>query len=179
MMSRVLKCLLALGLLVGCGSSESASGKTRGDTGDGGPAAGGNAVMSGSGGSIGAAGKPTSAGGTGGVIGSGGVSGGQSSGGAMSTGGAPSGGGAASGGSAPSSGGAGGAGGDVSCDPRKILCKRVAPECGQMEVPSVEGSCYGPCVAIGKCACTAAEECPDSSQYTCNRSSAHCTPYLL
>lgn len=129
----MLECVLALGLLVGCSSSETASGKTGHDTSDGGPAAGGTSSAAG-GASV------TSAGGATGI---------------------------------------GGGAGDVSCDPRKILCKRVAPECGTMEVPSVDGSCYGPCVAISQCACSVAEECPDSNQYTCNKSAAHCTPYLL
>jgi len=167
---------LAAGLLLGCGSSESATGTAGNHDGDGGPAsggaspgAGGSAAGSSGGRSTGGAGAPSAGGSTGasgasGTTGSGGASGGQSSGGAASTGGGT---------------GSGGGTGDVSCDPRKILCKRVAPECGTMEVPSVEGSCYGPCVAIGRCTCTSAEECPDSNQYTCNRSAAHCTPYLL
>ncbi|HEX7668812.1 MAG TPA: hypothetical protein VF395_04480 [Polyangiaceae bacterium] len=173
MTSTVLKSVLCLGLLAGCGSSGGASGKTSAVTGDGGP---GRSGASAGGGSAGGAGKPNSAGGTTGSGGvSGGGNGGQSSGGAANTGGVTGSGGAAG---AAGAAGTGTAGGDVSCDPRKILCKRLAPECGTMEVPSVEGSCYGPCAAIGKCTCTAAEECPDSNQYTCNKSAAHCTPYL-
>ena len=66
----------------------------------------------------------------------------------------------------------------VECDPRKILCKRVAPSCRRFEVPSVDGSCFGPCVGIEACRCSGPEQCPDSDQYTCHMSAMHCTPYL-
>jgi hypothetical protein len=66
----------------------------------------------------------------------------------------------------------------VNCDPRAILCRRMAPSCGVLEVPSVEGTCYGPCVKVDLCACTEAAACPDSSQYTCLLSAQHCTPFL-
>jgi len=57
------------------------------------------------------------------------------------------------------------------------MCKRVAPECGSFEVPSVENTCYGPCVKIERCACQTAEQCPDSDQFTC-WSRTHCGPYV-
>ncbi|HKP59473.1 MAG TPA: hypothetical protein VJV78_22275 [Polyangiales bacterium] len=66
----------------------------------------------------------------------------------------------------------------LSCDPRKILCKRAAPECPSMQVPSVDGSCYGPCVPVEQCPCSGPSECPDSDHYTCHMSAAHCGPYL-
>ena len=66
----------------------------------------------------------------------------------------------------------------VSCDPRKILCKRAVPECPQMQVPSVDGSCYGDCVPVEQCPCSGPAECPDSDHYTCHMSAAHCGPYL-
>ena len=66
----------------------------------------------------------------------------------------------------------------VSCDPRKILCKRVAPECPEMQVPSVEGSCYGPCVPVEQCPCSGPTECPDADHYTCHMSAHHCGPYV-
>jgi len=69
-------------------------------------------------------------------------------------------------------------GGMVSCDPRAILCRRAPPVCGSLEVPSVQGTCYGPCVKVELCACTEAEACPDPGQYTCMMSAQHCTPYL-
>ncbi|WP_437618646.1 hypothetical protein [Sorangium sp. So ce1151] len=89
---------------------------------------------------------------------------------------------AGQGGSAAGAGGeasgSGGAGDElVDCDPRKITCKRAAPECGSMQAPSVEGTCYGPCVAIERCACDAAEACPMPDQYTCWRKQ-HCGPYV-
>lgn len=72
---------------------------------------------------------------------------------------------------------AGGAAGLVDCDARKIVCKRAAPQCGTSEVPSVEGNCYGECVKIDRCACTDAEQCPESNQYTC-WSKTHCGPFV-
>jgi hypothetical protein len=74
-------------------------------------------------------------------------------------------------------GGGGGAAPLVDCDARKVLCKRVAPECATFEVPSVEGACYGECVKIERCACVAAEECPDSNQFTC-WAKTHCGPFV-
>ena len=91
--------------------------------------------------------------------------------------------GAAAGGSASSSGassagsGEGGAVAFVDCDVRKVTCKRSTPECGTFQVPSVEGSCYGDCVKIDRCACSSADECPDPNQYTC-WSKTHCGPYV-
>jgi hypothetical protein len=91
-----------------------------------------------------------------------------------SEGGADSGG--ADGAGAPSAAG-GGPAGLVDCDPRKILCRIAPPDCGPMSVPSVQGTCYGPCVAIDTCACSSAAECPDELQYTC-WSRTHCGPYV-
>jgi hypothetical protein len=58
------------------------------------------------------------------------------------------------------------------------MCKRVAPECPLLEVPRVEGNCYGECVPIEACACTEAEECPLPEMFTCHRSAMHCGPYV-
>jgi hypothetical protein len=68
--------------------------------------------------------------------------------------------------------------GDVSCDPRRILCKRVAPTCDAGQVPSVEGSCYGPCVKIDACVCASAADCPDPLQFTCHVSARRCGPFV-
>jgi len=53
----------------------------------------------------------------------------------------------------------------ISCDPSKILCKRVAPQCPAGQVPSVSGSCYGPCVAVMYCTCSPADAtaCPSTA----------------
>lgn len=66
----------------------------------------------------------------------------------------------------------------VSCDPTKILCRRAAPDCPEGQVPSVSGTCYGPCVPVDSCACTQASECPDHDKYTCHMSAKHCGPYV-
>jgi hypothetical protein len=66
----------------------------------------------------------------------------------------------------------------VDCDARKILCKRVAPQCPDGQVPSVSGACYGDCVPIESCPCAAPAECPDSAHYTCHMSAGHCGPYV-
>jgi hypothetical protein len=66
----------------------------------------------------------------------------------------------------------------VSCDPAKILCKRVAPECPEGQLPSVSGSCYGPCVPVESCTCSKESECPDRDHYTCHLSAGHCGPYV-
>lgn len=65
----------------------------------------------------------------------------------------------------------------LDCDPKKILCKRLAPECGVGEVPSVESSCYGECVKVERCGCSAGVECPQPEQYTC-MVEHHCGPFL-
>jgi hypothetical protein len=82
----------------------------------------------------------------------------------------------ASGGEGPT-GSAGASGEFVDCDPRKILCRIAPPQCGVMEVPSVDGTCYGECVKIDRCACASAAECPEQEQYTC-WSQMHCGPYV-
>ncbi|HRC58328.1 MAG TPA: hypothetical protein PKU97_20530, partial [Kofleriaceae bacterium] len=65
----------------------------------------------------------------------------------------------------------------LDCDPGKIMCRRMAPACPQGQVPSVSGSCYGPCVAIERCACSAAAQCPQPDQHTCWREQ-HCGPFV-
>jgi len=66
----------------------------------------------------------------------------------------------------------------VDCDPRKIVCKRVAPICTGDQVPSVDGACYGPCVDIDRCACTEAKACPEEERFTCHMNRMHCGPYV-
>jgi hypothetical protein len=70
--------------------------------------------------------------------------------------------------------------GDVTlmdCDPGKIRCRRMPPECPAGQVPSVSGSCFGPCVAVEKCACSAAAQCPQSDKHTCWQGK-HCGPFV-
>jgi hypothetical protein len=68
--------------------------------------------------------------------------------------------------------------GPVSCDPRKVLCRRAAPTCPQGQLPSVDGSCYGPCVPADSCVCGSAAECPDPDHYICHMSQMRCGPYV-
>jgi hypothetical protein len=105
-----------------------------------------------------------------------------SSGGALASGGAVTTGGRVSTGGALASGGAvqsaGGTSGLVDCDPRKVVCRRVAPVCDPGEVPSVQGTCYGACVGVEQCACDEAADCPAPDEYTCHRSARHCGPFV-
>ena len=164
--------LSALGLALGCGQST----EEPGSNGASGQATAGSAMGgrggAGSGGSSSSAGE-NSVGATGGV---GGIVGTGSAGTANATGGAS--GSAAGGASGGSTGSAGGdSGGLVDCDPNKILCKSVAPQCAANEVPSVAGSCYGACVKIDRCACATAAQCPDPDQYAC-WGQKHCGPFV-
>jgi hypothetical protein len=68
--------------------------------------------------------------------------------------------------------------GALDCDPRKILCKRVAPECPEGQVPSVSGSCYGDCVPLESCPCSGPEQCPNPDTGTCHMSAGHCGPFV-
>lgn len=75
--------------------------------------------------------------------------------------------------------GSGGAGdGGTSCDPRKALCRSLPPTCAAGQVPSIDGSCWGPCVPIATCTCTSAADCPDANQYTCHLSRGVCDYYV-
>jgi hypothetical protein len=90
-------------------------------------------------------------------------------------------GGVASGGQPDAQAGAGHEGGGASrlvdCDPSKIVCKRAAPQCDAGDVPSVEGSCYGDCVAVERCGCSSADQCPQPNEYTC-WGQQHCGPFV-
>lgn len=154
------------GLAFGCGESESDSGAdgVAGTTVGGSSSAGNVAVA----GKAGASATPGSA------------NGGGNPNGGMTTGGSASGGtshGGQTGAQAGADNAAGGADGLVDCDVRKVLCKRRPPECEQGSVPSVDVNCYGDCVKIDQCACSAAEQCPDPNQYTC-WAKQHCGPFV-
>jgi len=66
----------------------------------------------------------------------------------------------------------------VSCDPREIFCRRLTPVCGANEVPSVEGTCYGPCVPVEACTCAEAAACPQPNTYTCHLDRQRCGPFV-
>ncbi len=123
-------------------------------------------------GNVGLGGQPATGGST-----SGGASaslGGSSSGAPASSGGMTTEGGAPTSGGVAASGGVG----LMACDPRKIACRRAAPTCPEHQVPSVESSCYGPCVPLEQCACDEAADCPNPESGTCHLSAKHCGPYV-
>lgn len=158
--------IAALLVAVGCGESEPGGDAATGSQGSGAAAGSGSA---------GKAGETSS-----GASASGGSSSGGSASGGTSAGGRPGGsGGQSLGGRDPSDGGvdSGPIAGLFDCDTRKIMCRRAAPVCDEMEVPRVEGSCYGECVKIDLCACSNADECPNADEYTC-WAQAHCGPYV-
>jgi hypothetical protein len=68
--------------------------------------------------------------------------------------------------------------GQVSCDPREVVCKRAPPKCQGWQVPSVVNGCYGECVPIEQCGCTQENECPQRDQFVCHKSARHCGPYV-
>ena len=59
-----------------------------------------------------------------------------------------------------------------------VSCPALPVVCPEMQVPSIENGCYGPCVPIDSCDCAGPEDCPDSNQYTCHMSAKHCGPYV-
>lgn len=69
----------------------------------------------------------------------------------------------------------------TSCDGRNVRCRIPTPVCRTGFVPEVtaDGTCWTTrCVAIGDCACTSPEECPDPDNYTCRNDTGRCTPFL-
>jgi hypothetical protein len=151
---------------LGCGQSE---GGSDADGGGSGAATGG----------VGASGASTAAGKAGASATAGTVSGGSSTGG-TATGGGAGGGVSTAGGQAAQAGAGSDAGGSTSlvdCDPKKIFCKRLAPSCDPGEVPSVVANCYGDCVQVDRCACSATEQCPEPDKYTC-WAQEHCGPFV-
>lgn len=65
----------------------------------------------------------------------------------------------------------------MDCDHSKVRCKRIAPICPEGEAASVAGSCFGPCVAIQRCACNETTKCPNPDKHAC-WSNQHCGPYV-
>jgi hypothetical protein len=138
------------------GSSLNASGSSSGGTATGGSASGGSAHAG------------TSSGG------------GSASTGGSSDGGMPGdpAGGQANGGSTDPGGEGGAPAGDlVDCNPAHALCRSLPPNCPEMQVPRIDGTCWGECVPIARCACSAATDCPNNNEFTCWRKQ-HCGPYL-
>lgn len=68
---------------------------------------------------------------------------------------------------------------NVSCDVRKLTCKRAEPSCDYGYVPRIIDGCYAECVRIDDCVCNGADACPQPERYTCNNSRQRCTPYLM
>ncbi len=68
----------------------------------------------------------------------------------------------------------------VSCDPAEIKCLPiVAPEpCPEGHVYSVVSACYGACVPISQCECSAGQACPETDKYVCHNSAGHCDYYV-
>jgi hypothetical protein len=167
----------AFGFVAGCGGTEEAvwsdndaGSASQAASGAGGAATAGKGGASPGGSSAGTTiGSASASGST-----SGGTSGGTSAG--SNEGGSNEGGSAG----ATVEGGAPGGGkpGLSDCDAKKVTCKIATPQCAAFEVPSVDGSCWGQCVPIAQCACSAADDCPDQNQYTC-WSKQHCGPYVL
>lgn len=63
------------------------------------------------------------------------------------------------------------------CDVSKVRCRRMPPQCKEGEVATASGSCFGECVAIERCRCSATVACPQTDKYTCWRNE-HCGPYV-
>lgn len=154
--------------LVGCGGS----GNEPGSSGSAGEAAGTDA------GGASSAGKGSGGSATAGSS----ASAGDSSGGSTQAGSSNPGGTGQGAAGSPEPGGDGGSpsSGDgklVSCDPRGALCELLPGECPPMQVREVVGTCWGDCVKIERCACGAADDCPNDNEYTCWMG-RHCGPYV-
>jgi hypothetical protein len=69
----------------------------------------------------------------------------------------------------------------VSCDTSKVLCRVAPPTCPAGQVPSVTGSCFGPCVPIESCTCTASQSCPSvgGGTTTCDAQTQKCTRSVM
>jgi hypothetical protein len=67
----------------------------------------------------------------------------------------------------------------VDCDPAKILCKRVAPNCPAYQAPRVVDGCYGDCTPIESCMCETDSQCPQVGTYYCSGRLGLCLqPYV-
>ena len=69
--------------------------------------------------------------------------------------------------------------GAPSCDASAVICDALPPTCsGESEVPSVIGSCWGPCVRVIGCACDEATSCPYVLGHSETCYHGHCGPWL-
>lgn len=74
------------------------------------------------------------------------------------------------------------AGTNLSCSPASVNCRMLPPMCRSGEVPSVVGTCWGPCVSFDACApiaCTAENSstvCPMNT--VCHNTTRRCGPFL-
>lgn len=83
---------------------------------------------------------------------------------------------AVGGGGAGGGGVAGGGGsGAIECNPSTVSCDGPVPQCTPGEVPSVNGSCWGPCVPILSCATEA--NCDNCQGGFCAQYQAWTTEY--
>lgn len=70
---------------------------------------------------------------------------------------------------------------ELSCDRSLVTCKAAAPSCADGMIPSVQGSCWGPCVPASEC--TTVTDCDDCApNQACVKSEGlasstiHCVP---
>jgi hypothetical protein len=63
------------------------------------------------------------------------------------------------------------------CEQGKVRCRRMPPQCPEGQVASVAGSCFGPCVAVERCACSATIACPQPEKHACWHNQ-HCGPFV-
>ena len=68
--------------------------------------------------------------------------------------------------------------GAVDCDPRKVACDALPQPCPEGQVRALRDSCYGDCVDVEACKCSAPGACPLPEKYTCHMSAGHCGPYV-
>jgi hypothetical protein len=66
----------------------------------------------------------------------------------------------------------------VDCDPRKVACDELPQSCPQGQVRALRDACYGDCVDVEACKCSAPGACPMPDSYTCHMSAGHCGPYV-
>jgi hypothetical protein len=64
------------------------------------------------------------------------------------------------------------------CNLSHVTCDQGPPKCAGGNAASVVGGCYGDCIPIESCKCSAPEDCPMPDSYTCHKSAAHCGPFV-